>query len=70
MAERDVLNAVIAQLASDVADLEVEVVTYREMSQVLLAQNAELLKQHAALRQQISDRREEMRRFIAGAVSA
>ena len=70
MAERDVLNAVIEQLAADVAALEEEVVSYRSMSQTLLTQNNELMKHNADLRQQIADRREEMRRFIAGAVSA
>jgi len=70
MSKETVLQAVVEQLAADVSALEHEVVTYRELAQVALAQNAELLKQSVALRQQIADRREEMRRFVAGAVIA
>jgi hypothetical protein len=35
------------------------------MSQILLAQNGELLRHNAALRQQINDRREEIRRLTS-----
>jgi cell division protein FtsB len=63
-----VLQAVVEMLAADVSNLEHEVVVYRELAQVTLAQNAELMKQHVALRQQISDRRDEIRRYIESQV--
>jgi hypothetical protein len=34
------------------------------MSQILLAQNGELLRHNAAMRQQINDRREEIQRYV------
>jgi hypothetical protein len=57
-------QAVLEYLSVDVLRLEDEVRTYREMLQVALAQNAELMKQHGALRQQIADRREEIQRYV------
>jgi hypothetical protein len=63
MSKEAAMQAVIEYLATDVARLEEELVIYREMAQVALAQNAELLKQHKALRQQIADRRDEIRRY-------
>lgn len=63
MSKEHVVQAVLEHLAADVAELEQEVVIYREMSQILLAQNGELLRHNAALRQQINDRREEIRRY-------
>jgi hypothetical protein len=63
MSKGHVVQAVLEHLAADVAELEQEVVIYREMSQILLAQNGELLRHNAALRQQINDRREEIRRY-------
>lgn len=68
MSKQDVLQAVVEHLAADVAELESEVVIYREMAQVALAQNAELMKHNAALRQQIADRREEIRRFTGSQI--
>lgn len=63
MSKEHVVQAVLEHLAADVAELEQELVIYREMSQILLAQNGELLRHNAALRQQINDRREEIRRY-------
>jgi hypothetical protein len=40
------------------------------MLSIALAQNAELLKQHAALRQQIADRRDEIQRYVAAQMPA
>lgn len=59
-----VLQAVVEHLAADVAELEAELVTYRTMAQIALEQNHELTKHNDALRQQISDRREEIRRYV------
>jgi hypothetical protein len=56
--------------ADDVLRLEAEVATYRDMLSIALAQNAELLKQHAALRQQIADRRDEIQRYVAAQMPA
>lgn len=70
MSKEAAMQAVIEYLAADVAQLESDVVIYREMAQVALAQNAELLKQHKALRQQIADRRDEIRRYTESQVSA
>jgi cell division protein FtsB len=58
-------QAVLEYFADDVLRLEAEVATYRDMLSIALAQNAELLKQHAALRQQIADRRDEIQRYVA-----
>jgi cell division protein FtsB len=64
MSKERVLQAVVEHLAADVAQLEQELVVYRGMAQVALAQNAELVKHNVALRQQIADRRDEIRRYV------
>jgi cell division protein FtsB len=63
-------QAVLEYFADDVLRLEAEVATYRDMLSIALAQNAELLKQHAALRQQIADRRDEIQRYVAAQMPA
>lgn len=70
MAERDVLHAVIEHLAADALSAEEELCIYRQMAQVALAQNSELMRVNQSLREQISQRREELRRYVSAAVSA
>lgn len=65
MSKDTAMQAVIEYLAADVIQLEAELVTYRQMAQQALAQCHELTKHNAALRQQIADRREEIRRYTA-----
>jgi hypothetical protein len=70
MSKEAAMQAVIEYLSVDVLRLEDEVRSYRELAQVAMAQNAELMKQHAALRQQLKDRRDEMRRYTSQALMA
>lgn len=70
MSREAVLQAVVEHLAADVLDLEHDVVAYRELAQSAMAHNADLVRLNEKLREQIAERREEIRRYTERAVSA
>ncbi len=50
MAEPLVLRAVVEHLAAELVEMEEGYVRYRELAQLAIAQNAELVKENARLR--------------------
>lgn len=66
MSKERVLQAVVEHLAADLAATEHDLVAYRELSQVALAQNAMLLREVEKGREQIAALRDEVRRIVRG----
>lgn len=70
MDDAHVNELVFDALFRDIAELEAELFTYRESLAVSLAQQAELLSRHNALKQQHAALREELRRYVEMQVGA
>lgn len=66
VSKETVLQAVVEHLAADLAEAEHDLVAYREMAQLALAQNAMLTRDVDKAREQIAALRDENRRIIRG----
>lgn len=66
VSKESVLQAVVEHLAAELAQTEHDLVVYRELAQVTLAQNAMLTRDVDKGREQIAALRDEVRRIMRG----